>query len=84
MSAGRPCKTCPKKSVATADKARCEQCAPDEYYGPSFAYSPLVHSFHARRDRVVSLPPRRLYGAAIRKSPTARVGSNLDFALRLK
>ena len=34
------------------------------FFRTSFAYSPLVHSFHARRDRVVLLPPCRLYGAA--------------------
>ena len=37
---------------------------------PSFAYSLFVHSFHARRDRVVLLPPCRLYGAAtLRPTP---------------
>ena len=37
---------------------------------PSFAYSRPVHSFHARRDRVVLLPPCSLYGAAtLRPTP---------------
>ena len=35
--------------------------------GPSFAYSPPVHSYHTRRDRVASLTTRRLHGAAIQR-----------------
>ena len=31
--------------------------------GPSLANPQLLHTFHARRDRVVPLPPCRLYGA---------------------
>ena len=33
--------------------------------GPSFAYSLPMHPVRTRRDRVASLPPCRLYGAAI-------------------
>ena len=38
----------------------------------SFAYFPVVHSSHTRRDRVVPLPPRRLYGAAVQRAPPLR------------
>ena len=36
--------------------------------GPSFAYSLPVHSFHTRRDRVASLTPCRLHGAATQRA----------------
>ena len=36
---------------------------------PAFAYSPSLHSLHARRDRVAPLPLCRLYGAAMRRTP---------------
>ena len=54
--------------------------------GPSspFAYSPSLRSSHARRDRVVPLPPCRLYGAAMRRAPPTRAGCALDIALRLE
>ena len=35
---------------------------------PAFAYSLPVHPVHTRRDRVASLPPCRLYGAAIQSA----------------
>ena len=52
--------------------------------GPSFAYSLPVHFFHTRRDRVVSLPPCRLYGAAVCRARATRAGPGLDLALRLE
>ena len=36
-----------------------------DIFGPSFAYSLPVHSFHTRRDRVASSTTCRLHGAAI-------------------
>ena len=47
--------------------------------GPSspFAYSPSLHSSHARRDRVAPLPPCRLYGAAMRRAPLLGLGVQL-------
>ena len=51
---------------------------------PSFAYSLFVYSFHARRDRVVLLPPCSLYGVATLRPPTTRAGLWPDFALRLE
>ena len=45
--------------------------------GASFAYSPSAYSFHARRDRVVPLPPRRLHGAAERRAPPLGLGVRL-------
>ena len=47
--------------------------------GPSspFAYSPSLHSLHARRDRVAPLPPCRLYGAAMRRPPPLGLGVRL-------
>ena len=36
--------------------------------GPSFAYSLPMHPVHTRRDRVASLPPCCLYGAAIQRA----------------
>ena len=47
--------------------------------GPSspFAYSPPLHSSHARRDRVVPLPPCRLYGAATLRTPPLGPGRAL-------
>ena len=44
---------------------------------PSFAYSLFVHSFHARRDRVVLLPPCSLYGAATLRPPPLGPGRGL-------
>ena len=52
-----------KGPAADAVRAQCSDP------GPSFAYSPLAHSFHARRDRVVPLPPCSLYGAATLRPP---------------
>ena len=43
----------------------------------SFAYSLFVHSFHARRDRVVLLPPCSLYGAATLRPPPLGPGRGL-------
>ena len=51
--------------------------------GPSFAYSLPVHSLHTRRDRVASLPPCRLHGAAIQKSLTTRARLSPDLAVWL-
>ena len=45
--------------------------------GPSFAYSRPVHSFHTRRDRVASLPPCRLRGAAIPRASSPGPGRAL-------
>ena len=50
---------------------------PSSLLGPSFAYSLPVHSFHTRRDRVASLPPCRLYGAAMRSAPPLGLGVRL-------
>ena len=36
--------------------------------GPSCAYSLPIHPVHTRRDRVASLPPCRLHGAAIQRA----------------
>ena len=44
---------------------------------PSFAYSRFVHSFHARRDRVVLLPPCSLYGVATLRPPPLGPGRGL-------
>ena len=43
----------------------------------SFAYSLFVHSFDARRDRVVLLPPCSLYGAATLRPPPLGPGRGL-------
>ena len=45
--------------------------------GPSFAYSLPMHPVHTRRDRVASLPPCRLYGAAIPRAPPLGPGRAL-------
>ena len=44
---------------------------------PSFAYSLCVHSFHARRDRAVLLPPCSLCGAATLRPPPLGPGRGL-------
>ena len=53
-------------------------------YGPSFAYSLPVRSFHTRRDRVASLKTCCLHGAAIQKSLTARARPSPDLAVWLE
>ena len=45
--------------------------------GTSFAYSLFLPSFHARRDRVVLLPPCSLYGAATLRPPPLGPGRGL-------
>ena len=52
--------------------------------GTSFAYSPSVHSSHARRDRVVSVATASFVWRSHTKSPTTRAGRALDLALRLE
>ena len=44
---------------------------------PSFAYSLPVHSVHARRDRVATLPTCRLHGAATQRVPPIGPGRAL-------
>ena len=50
--------------------------------GPSFAYSLPVHYFHTRRDRVASLPPCRLYDAAMQRAPPLGPGRALTSPCR--
>ena len=46
--------------------------------GPVLRLFPSAHSLHTRRDRVVLLPPRRLYGAAVRRAPPLGPGRALS------
>ena len=52
--------------------------------GTSFAYSLFVHSFHARRDRVVLLATVQFVWRGYAKTPTTRTGPWHDVALRLE
>ena len=52
--------------------------------GPSFAYSLPMHPVHTRRDRVASLPPCCLYGAAIQSASPLGPGRGPDLAVRLE
>ena len=56
----------------------------DALYVLFFAYSLFVHSFHARRDRVVLPATVHFVWRGHAKTPTTRAGPWPDFVLRLK
>ena len=62
----------------------CEAEEHDASLGTSFAYSLFVHSFHARRDRVVLFATVQFVRRGHAKTPTTRAGPWPDFALRLE
>ena len=64
------------KGAAASLQARAKGVAKTKP-GPSFAYSLPVHPVHTRRDRVASLPPCRLHGAAIQRAPPLGPGRAL-------
>ena len=59
-------------------------CSGSRTYGPSFAYSLFVHSFHACRDRVVLSATVQFVWRRHAETPTTRAGPWPDFALRLE
>ena len=51
---------------------------------PAFAYSPSLHSSHARRDRVAPFATVPFVWRSHAKAPAIRAGRALDIALRLE
>ena len=63
-----PCPLCPLTFGIKVNYGNATDPLADPSSEARLSLIPPVHSVHARRDRVVSLPPCRLYGAAVRRA----------------